>query len=148
MLLGSIITIVLVAGLIYFIRHKTDRSSANKPHKAHKAHRSRPARKQHANVKAENPAKSTAFHCVETHHHGKCCEAVKALHGKRFLSAEAPILPIKGCDQAHCECDYVHHNDRRADNRRTDVGLQHDMYGQTGEVEHRSKTGHGRRETD
>lgn len=145
MLLGTIITIALVAGLIYFIRHKTDRSSSHKPHKAH---RSRPARKQHANVKAEKPAKNTAFHCVETHHHGKCCEAVKALHGKRFLSAEAPILPIQGCDQAHCECDYVHHDDRRYDNRRTDVGLQQAMYGQTGEVEHRSKTGHGRRKTD
>ncbi|MBL4798020.1 MAG: hypothetical protein JKY50_11445 [Oleispira sp.] len=145
MLLGTIITIALVGGLIYFIRHKTDRSSSNKPHKAH---RSRLAQKKHANDKAKKTTKSTAFHCVETHHHGKCCEAVKALHGKRFLSAEAPILPIQGCDQAHCECDYVHHDDRRSDNRRTDVGLLQAMYGQTGEVEHRSGTQHGRRKTD
>lgn len=90
-------------------------------------------------------AQNDAFHCVEPHHHSHCCEAVKALHGKRFLSSEAPSLPIKGCDQAHCNCDYIHHKDRRVEVRRTDLGMQHDMYGLNGEKEKRKA---GRRKGD
>jgi hypothetical protein len=145
MLLGSIITIALVVGLLYFIRHKTDHRSSHKPHRSRK---SRLIAKQPANNTGIIAIKNTAFHCVETHHHGKCCEAIKALHGKRFLSSEAPMLPVQGCDQAHCECDYVHHDDRRSDNRRTDMGLQRAMYGQSGEVEHRGKNNRGRRKKD
>ena len=127
MLLGSIIFLALIAGLFYFIRHKSNRRSLHKSHRSHK---------------------HSSFHCVETHHHANCCKAVKALHGKRFLSSEAPTLPVEGCTQAHCECDYIHHEDRRVEVRRTDMGIQHDMYGQNGEVEHRNKTRHGRRATD
>lgn len=142
MLLGSIITIAVMGGFIYIIRHKFDHSTSNKPHKSHQS------RKQPVNKKSKKLAKHNAFHCVETHHPSKCCQAIKALHGKRFLSSEAPTLPIQGCDQAHCECDYVHHDDRRCEIRRTDIGLQHAMYGQSGEVEHRAGAHNGRRETD
>lgn len=145
MLLGSIFGIALIGGLIYFIRHKSDRSSSNKPHRSRKPHL---ARQKPENEKGKKTVNNTAFHCVETHHHGKCCKAVKALHGKRFLSSEAPILPVQGCTEAHCECDYVHHNDRRCEIRRTDIGLQHAMYGQTGEIEHRGTVHRGRRQTD
>lgn len=97
---------------------------------------------------AAKMANKHKFHCVETHHHDRCCKAVEKLHGKRFLSAEAPMLPVNGCDQAQCHCDYIHHDDRRVEIRRNDTGLQHDMYGQNGEVDHRQKKGHGRRATD
>ena len=138
MLLGSIIALALIAGFLYFIRHKSDRRSSHKSHKQHKTH------------KSDNQGKKTkhsSFHCVETHHHANCCKAVKDLHGKRFLSSEAPTLPVEGCTQAHCECDYIHHEDRRVEVRRTDMGIQHDMYGQNGETEHRNKSRHGRRAT-
>jgi V8-like Glu-specific endopeptidase len=127
MLLGSIITIALISGLIYIIHQRSRHYASNKP---------------------KTLTKNNTFHCVETHHHGKCCEAVKALNGIRFLSSAAPILPITGCNQNHCECDYIHHDDRRYEVRRTDIGIQHDMYGQGGEVEHRGKAHHGRRITD
>jgi len=45
------------------------------------------------------------------------CEKVLELHGKRFLSAEAPVLPLPGCEQ-YCKCKFKHHNDRRQDDRR------------------------------
>ena len=45
------------------------------------------------------------------------CEQVLKLHGKRFLSAEAPVLPLPGCDQ-NCSCKFKHYNDRRQDERR------------------------------
>jgi hypothetical protein len=127
MLLGLIITLALIAGFVYYVRHKADRR--NPPRKA-------------------KAVKHSQFHCVETHHHPKCCEAVKALHGKRFLSAEAPSLPVKGCNQAHCDCDYIHHDDRRVEIRRTDIGIQHDMYGQSGEEEKREIKRLGRRVND
>lgn len=130
MLLGSLITITTISLLIYLVRHKTDRRRSH-------THKKRAQNKQHSQ-----------FHCVETHPHGKCCNAVKSLHGTRFLSAEAPNLPVTGCDQAHCHCDYIHHDDRRVEIRRTELGIQHDMYGQSGETEKRSKAAHGRRSTD
>ncbi len=130
MLLGSITVIAFIAALLYFIRNKADRRTS------HKHPKTKPVNKH-------NPS-----HCVETHHHNKCCKAVKTLHGKRFLAADAPSLPVKGCNQEHCHCDYVHHEDRRVEVRRSDVGIQHDMYGQNGEVEHREKEHHGRRKTD
>lgn len=131
MLLGSIIALTLICGFIYFIHHKAERRHSYSGH--------------HHKHAAENRSR---FHCVEAHHPPQCCNAVKDIEGKRFLSAEAPILPVKGCDNPHCHCDYVHHDDRRSENRRTDLGIQHDMYGQNGEQEHRDESHHGRRKTD
>jgi len=57
------------------------------------------------------------YHCVEVKMPYDACEEVLKLHGKRFLSAEAPILPLPECDQ-NCSCKFKHHNDRRQDDRR------------------------------
>ncbi|MBT8113591.1 MAG: hypothetical protein KJO47_07915 [Gammaproteobacteria bacterium] len=57
------------------------------------------------------------YHCVEVKMPYDACEEVLKLHGKRFLSAEAPMLPVPGCDQ-HCSCKFKHYNDRRLDDRR------------------------------
>lgn len=57
------------------------------------------------------------YHCVEVNMSYDACEEVLKLHGKRFLSAEAPMLPVPGCDQ-NCSCKFKHHNDRRIDDRR------------------------------
>jgi hypothetical protein len=46
------------------------------------------------------------------------CEAVKALAGRRFLSKEAPTMPLPGCTASACRCAYKHHNDRRSTRRR------------------------------
>ncbi|MDH4022255.1 MAG: hypothetical protein OEV14_03940 [Gammaproteobacteria bacterium] len=41
------------------------------------------------------------------------CDAVQAIVGKRYLSREAPGLPLVGCDQQRCDCTYSHFSDRR-----------------------------------
>jgi hypothetical protein len=47
------------------------------------------------------------------------CPGARALRGMRFLSAQAPVLPLRDCIQrATCTCTYKHHKDRRAGPRR------------------------------
>ena|ERR1700733_5376385 len=47
--------------------------------------------------------------CIEAHN----------LRKQRFLSKEAPKLPLRGCTKgAICPCTYKHHDDRRAKARR------------------------------
>ncbi len=50
------------------------------------------------------------------------CKAVQELKHKRWLSKDAPVLPLKDCQQpGHCSCVYQHHADRRAgDGRRAE----------------------------
>ncbi len=61
--------------------------------------------------------KVSPYHCVEISMHYDACDAAMNLHGKRFLSSEAPDLPLPECDQT-CACKFKHHNDRRQDERR------------------------------
>jgi hypothetical protein len=67
------------------------------------------------------------WHAVTLLSKGETCEAVRALRGVRFLSSEAPHLPLPQCTQARaCTCSYRHHSDRRGIPRRADeaVGLK------------------------
>jgi hypothetical protein len=57
------------------------------------------------------------YHCVEVKMSYDACEEVLKIHGKRYLSAEAPTLPLPDCNQ-NCGCKFKHHNDRRFDDRR------------------------------
>lgn len=59
------------------------------------------------------------FHCVELRFRPNACEAVKLIGAKRFLPGEAPTIPLPGCDAAKCSCRYVHHDDRRHEDRRS-----------------------------
>jgi len=65
------------------------------------------------------------FHGVEIVAPAGCCQAARQQVGQRFLSEEAPLLPLAGCDRAtRCVCKYRHFTDRRTDARRdADVGL-------------------------
>ncbi len=63
---------------------------------------------------------SSKYHNVSIrYYHANACEAVTKHEGKRFLSKEAPRLPLPGCGAAHCRCQYVHFKDRREDDRRS-----------------------------
>ncbi|HMK86508.1 MAG TPA: hypothetical protein VK437_11170 [Steroidobacteraceae bacterium] len=46
------------------------------------------------------------------------CSAALACKAKRFLSSEAPRLPLAECDSPQCRCRYRHFADRRANARR------------------------------
>ena len=77
-------------------------------------------KRQHAHA---SRAKGLAGHtddyrCVELRFPGDACDAVKRIGAKRFLPGEAPAIPVPGCDVAQCACRYVHHDDRRDEDRR------------------------------
>jgi len=65
------------------------------------------------------------YHAVSIRRAGRCCEEVMEMESRRFLSVEAPDLPLSACSMpTQCQCKYRHHTDRRDDPRRdTDVGL-------------------------
>ena len=48
------------------------------------------------------------------------CKAAQACKGKRYLSPEAPRLPLAGCDAEECNCRYRHFADRRGGPRRAE----------------------------
>lgn len=63
------------------------------------------------------------FHAVSIIPGPRCCDAVRQMQGTRFLSKEAPRLPLPGCQSSACRCRYAHHADRRekSDRRNRDV---------------------------
>ena len=54
------------------------------------------------------------FHAVSIAPGPEACEAAQVRAGKRFLSREAPRLPLAECGNPECRCRYQHHDDRRA----------------------------------
>jgi len=54
-----------------------------------------------------------------------CCDAATAHHERRFLTSEAPKIPLAQCsDPALCHCKYRNIDDRRiSDDRRDIVGV-------------------------
>jgi hypothetical protein len=61
----------------------------------------------------------TPWHAVSIVSSAACCATAMGLLGTRFLSKEAPRLPLKGCVMgSDCRCWYQHHEDRRVLSRR------------------------------
>ena len=74
------------------------------------------------------------------------CDEAYALRHRRFLSREAPVLPLAGCGSRQCECRYEHHDDRRKGLRRAhDLAVSIDGH-EGAELRDRSKR--GRRKVD
>jgi hypothetical protein len=73
------------------------------------------------------------------------CQAAEAAKGRRFLSSEAPILPLRACDAAACTCKYRHYEDRRGSPRRSEEARAGGLRSRDG-VDRRNSR--GRRETD
>jgi hypothetical protein len=92
------------------------------------------------------PRKIQPFHAVSIAPGPRCCGAARALRERRFLSREAPPLPLKDCDRAECTCRYEHYEDRRKALRRArDMGVAIDGWV---EEEQRGKEKRGRRKQD
>jgi hypothetical protein len=85
------------------------------------------------------------FHAVSVQPASRCCEQARSCAGKRFLSAEAPQLPLPNCDAVHCNCRYQHHEDRRAGTRRESDLLHRQNHFWSGRERRRDS---GRRITD
>ena len=64
------------------------------------------------------------WHAVSVVPCARACLAARNLSVRRYLSAEAPPLPLAVCDLGNCTCSYRHHRDRRASTRRAaDIAL-------------------------
>ena len=87
---------------------------------------------------------SSLFHGIAIEPGEDACEAVRQLAGHRFLSEDAPRLPLDECQCVQeCRCVYRHFTDRRTHVRRdADMGLPHR------EVPGDKRAGVGRRITD
>lgn len=91
-------------------------------------------------------AQISRWHAVSVVSKGDACDACWALSEKRFLSREAPRLPLTECTKVNeCRCAYQHHADRRGEPRRRQEvgGLWLERY--TGDERRRAR---GRRVTD
>jgi hypothetical protein len=59
------------------------------------------------------------WHAVDIAVGPSACAAAQAINKQRFLSKEAPRLPLAECTRpASCRCAYKHHKDRRDEPRR------------------------------
>ena len=107
------------------------------------------ARDEPAADKAPRPVAkkmTQAFHAVSIQTGRHCCQQASALAGQRFLSREAPPLPLKNCSSGNCTCRYQHHDDRRAGPRRArDMGVAVDGWI---EADKRVDKDRGRRKSD
>lgn len=93
-----------------------------------------------------NRPAGSRWNAVSVHSSSGSCEAAKALKGQRFLSAQAPRLPLPECTQpGRCTCAYRKFADRRAGPRREEdaSGLR-----RTSPDGKERRTRRGRRQTD
>jgi hypothetical protein len=44
----------------------------------------------------------------------EACKDVEKIRSQRFLTTEAPKLPLPGCSRSHCRCTVIPEDDRRA----------------------------------
>src|SRR5271155_5308356 len=83
------------------------------------------------------------WHAVSIVPNPRACGNARGLSRVRFLSKDAPTLPLEGCGAPLCDCHYRHHEDRRREPRRaSDVTGSRNWTGS----ERRLST--GRRNTD
>jgi hypothetical protein len=62
------------------------------------------------------------------------CGAARELQNSRYLSGEAPKLPLPNCSKSDCACKYAHFSDRRDihEDRRHAYSMQTDLYDTNG----------------
>jgi hypothetical protein len=93
------------------------------------------------------PKPKVKWHAVSVSSEAGSCFPARLLKGQRFLSTEAPPLPLAECTQpASCSCTYKKFDDRRGGLRRSDEvsGLRRPAPGQ----ELRAKRGRRKRDLD
>jgi hypothetical protein len=61
---------------------------------------------------------SNKWHAVSVTLCPRACAAARKFHGIRFLSEDAPVLPLSDCRAPLCTCRFQHHQDRRSSLRR------------------------------
>ncbi len=100
----------------------------------------------HKSLRPGGAHRNSVWHAVSIVSSDQSCEAARSLRAARFLSRDAPGLPLDRCaNRASCTCAYKHHADRRGLIRRRDeiTGLRYNFQGGEDRRKH-----YGRRETD
>jgi hypothetical protein len=70
------------------------------------------------------PIAKNPWHAVAIVPSRASCVAARAFKGMRFLSADAPALPLEQCTQpTACRCTYRKHADRREEARRAEDAI-------------------------
>lgn len=101
-----------------------------------------------AGQSARKPAKDFSAVEVIPAAHGSC-SAARAIAGKRFLTKETPLLPLRDCNRDSCDCSYRRHPDRRHKVRRAgDLGASVTSKTLVSENDRRDPNARGRRATD
>lgn len=92
----------------------------------------------------------TSYHAVSIKISGNACRAARELAGHRFLSSEAPRLPLPKCDASECKCRFAHHKDRRAGRDRRSPFSVSGLGGGSGnyEVDQRKRKDRRKKPTD
>ena len=71
------------------------------------------ARNGHERDRRTGFGASNPFHAVSIQPTQEGCSAADAIKIQRFLSEDAPGLPLPDCSSPECRCKYVHYADRR-----------------------------------
>jgi hypothetical protein len=74
---------------------------------------------------APRPKEGGRFGAVQIRARLGACRAAQLLEGQRFLSKNAPTLPLRECSAARCSCTFSKLPDRRSDGRRIESGGLH-----------------------
>lgn len=64
-------------------------------------------------------ARSARWHGVAISPSCNACDSARRLWNVRYLSKEAPRLPLADCNRRPCRCRYIHYGDRRTEDRRS-----------------------------
>lgn len=123
--LAIVAVLAAVTYLVLFRRHNRFRATGRASARAGTGNgtpvagpASRTSMKSQAQPAASAPAGRMCTHAVSIERDLLPCDAATALADKRFLSHEAPDLPLAGCDRDKCSCRYMHHSDRRSNEER------------------------------
>lgn len=103
----AILSIALVLLLAILFRYRQARAASQHD-------RSKDGR---ATLTANHP-----FHAVSIDPAMGSCAAAQSVRSQRFLSEDAPSLPLLDCSAAQCQCRYMHFPDRRSGSRDRRLG--------------------------
>ena len=83
------------------------------------------------------------WHAVSVKPGPGACSVADDGRDRRWLSREAPMLPLPGCTRPErCRCTYQHHEDRRSSSRRAE---DTDAFARPGKVLNERRTRKSRR---
>lgn len=136
--------------LLYLFKHRLGIRRKKSANTARSKTIAKPISEYPPVAELQNLSIKSNFHSVEIVNDAMDCTRANSLQGQRYLSAQAPTLPLKGCNSSPCRCRYVHHADRRKfdEERRIQFGVSHELYGTFGEQNRRNSKRSGRRQYD